>query len=306
MLLRLLAALVLVLTPAAASADQPSGSKAQARASFVKGQTLYRQGKFAQALAAFREATRQTKHPSITINMAQCHRNLGRAKEAIFFYRLYISQWRRTYPGRPVPHEGEVKEHIIKLEAAIKQKAATRPPTVKPGLIMVSGALAERAQVLVDDAPRGVWPMTRPISVQPGLREVRVLAEGYFPWRETVQIRAGEKREVKVDLKRIPEPRRSRVWLVAWISTLALAGGMEALGIAYQVEANGQFSQTPDHLTARNISIAGHVTAGVLAAAAVTSFVLWLNSGKVEAPPGASGALVPTSGGAAMVWTVRF
>ena len=203
-------------------------------------------------------------------------------------------------------HEGEVKGHIARLEAATKRAAEYARRAVKPGLIKIAGVFVNRAQILVDDDPRGVWPVTRPIKVEPGWREIRVEAEGYYTWRKKVQIKTGEQEDLVVHLRRIPERRRSKLWLVAWISSLVLAGGMEAMGIAYQVEASTHFEETPRHLKARDISIAGHVTAGVLAAAAVTTFVLWLNSGKPEAPPGSTGALVPAAGGAVAVWTVRF
>ncbi len=306
MLLRLLFVLILSAAPAAALADGPAGSKEKAKASFREGQTLYRLGRFDKALAAFKEAAKHTKHPSVTINMAQCHRNLGNKKKAVFFYKLYVSQWRRAYPGKPVPHQGEVDGHINKLQAAIKRAEEYARRAVKPGLIKVEGWLVDRAQILVDDDPRGVWPVSRPIPVKPGRREIRVVAAGYYPWRAEVKIKEGETRVVSVNLLRIPERTRSKLWLVAWISSLAVAGGMEAMGIAYQLEANTHFEETPRHLKARDTSIAGHVTAGVMAAVAVTSFVLWLRSGEVEAPPSSAGALTPLTGGAAATWMVRF
>jgi len=121
-----------------------------------------------------------------------------------------------------------------------------------------------------------------------------------------VKVESNKEREVVVYLERIPERRRSKVWLAVWISSLVAAGGMEAMGIAYQVEANGHFEETPDHLRARDASVAGHVAAGVLGAAAVTGFVLWLTSGKTRTPLTGAGALAPTPGGAAASWTVSF
>jgi hypothetical protein len=282
-----------------------AGDQATAREAFARGQVLHRQGEFAAALAQFREAARQIKHPNVTLNMAQCHRNLRNARKAVFFYKLYISQWTRTYPGKPVPHEAEARGHIRALEAEIKKARTAAARRVKPGLIKISGTLVDRAQVLVDDAPRGVWPMSRPMVVKPGKREVRVEATGYLTWRGAVEVKAGQTAEVTVSLHQIPQRRRSRVWLAVWISALALAGGMEAMGIAYQVEANKHFEETPDHLQARDASVAGHVAAGVLGAAAVAGFVLWLNSGKVESAP-AGATLAPTTGGAIATWTVRF
>ncbi len=88
--LRVLVVWTLLLTPLVAQADD---ARTRARAAFVQGQTLYRQGKFGAALIAFQEAARHIKHPSVTINMAQCHRNMRRHKKALFFYKLYLTQW---------------------------------------------------------------------------------------------------------------------------------------------------------------------------------------------------------------------
>ena len=302
MTLRQFVVWVLLLVPTVAHADD---GEAGARAAFARGQALYRQGEFQKALAKFREAARHIQHANVTLNMAQCHRNLRNARKAIFFYKLYISQWTRTYPGKAVPHEAEVRGHIRALEAELKKEQA-KPPRAQPGRIKIVGTLVDRAQVLVDDAPRGVWPMSRPLQVKPGKRDVRVEAPGYLTWRGAVEVKSGQQAEVMVFLEQIPRRRRSRVWLAVWISALALAGGMEAMGISFQVEANLHFEETPEHLQARDASVAGHVAAGVLGAAAVTGFVLWLNSGKVEGSSAGAAALAPTAGGAAAAWTVRF
>ena len=308
MLPRMLVVLTLVLAPAPGLADRPSGDKAKARAAFVQGQTLYRQGKFKAALAAFTEASRHTRHPSISINMAQCHRNLGHKKKAVFFYRLYLSSWKRQYPDKPVAYEAEVTGYVSKLQAEIKKEEALKLAENPTGHIRVLGVMVGRAQILVDDAPRAMTPLARPIKVVAGEHEVRVEAAGYHTWKGKVTVEAGKSVPVRVALEPITERRRSTAWLLATIATLALAAGAEAVAIAYNVEANRQFAHTESYHDARDVSVAGHVAAGTLAAAATVCLVFYVTSGKEEPvkAPGVAAAVVPLAGGAAATLEVRF
>ncbi len=301
MMLRLLVVLTLVLPPAAALAD-----KAKARASFIQGQTLYRQGKFQQALEAFREAARHTRHPSITVNMAQCHRNLNQPKKALFFYKLYLSQWKRQYPDKPVTYEAEVKVHIRKLSERIQREQARRLATSPTGHIRVLGVMVGRAQILVDDAPRGVTPLARPIKVTAGKHVVRVEAEGFHPWRGKVTVKAGAEVPVQVELKPITVRRRSTGWLVATLGTLALAAGAEAVAIAYTLEANDYFEHTEPYHDTRDMAVAMHAVAGTLAAGGIAFLALYLTSGREVPVTTTSAAVVPLPGGAAVCLGVRF
>ena len=303
--MRKIVVLLLTLAPVGAWADQPS-AREQARTAFVRGQTLYRQGKFNHALAAFSEAAKHATLPSITINMAQCHRNLGNHQKAVFFYRLYLSQWRRQYPNRPVAHEAEIKEHIRKLQATIRRLEQRRPKASPAGHIRVVGVGVSRAQVLVDDAPRAVTPMARPIKVLAGEHEVRVEAEGYQTWRGKVTVEAGKAALVRVVLRPIPRLRRRTGWLLATLGALTLAAAAEAVAIAYNVEANRQFVHTESYHNARDVSVAGHVAAGTLAAAASACLYFYLTSGREEPLRTTAAALVPLPGGAAASLEVRF
>ncbi len=105
--------------PAAATAPPPE-KVAQARALFLKGQTAYRLGQFQEALAQFEASLKLAARASVVLNIAQCHRQLGQAREALFFYKLYLSRWAAEKPGRTSPYAQEVQGHI----AALQQQAA--------------------------------------------------------------------------------------------------------------------------------------------------------------------------------------
>ena len=123
--------------PAGAQAD----SAARAKELFQQGQVLYRQGKFSDALARFQEAAQHVSKPSITLNMAQCHRNLGNDDKALFFYKLYLDEWPRHYPDKPPFYEQEVNQHIKALRSRIRARKLREAAAakVKPGRIRVLG-----------------------------------------------------------------------------------------------------------------------------------------------------------------------
>lgn len=300
--MRSLLPLMLVLLAFAAPARADDQALQEARQLFGKGQQLYRQGHFARALEQFQQAANHARRPSITLNMAQCHRNLEHHKKAIFLYRLYLSEWARAHPDRAAPFTAEVQTHIKRLQAKLEAARRKSPPVAprpKVGLIKVQGITVARAQVLVNDAPRAVSPVRRPIKVEPGQHEVRVEAAGHHSWRRTVTVKPGQSVALAVRLRPITTRRRSTAWLVATVAGLALAAGAETVGLYYNLRANDHFNNTEPYFEARDISVAGHVVAGSLVALSTVSLVLYLRSGRQEpaSSPSLSAAVIPAAGG---------
>jgi tetratricopeptide (TPR) repeat protein len=113
----------------AAAAPKPA-DLAEAKIQFTQGETEYRLGNFERALVHFRAALARVRRPSIQLNIAQCHRQMGQHEKALFGYRVYLADSRRSNPGEKIPYEAEVKRYIADLEAVI---AARKPrPTLLP------------------------------------------------------------------------------------------------------------------------------------------------------------------------------
>ena len=112
-----LIALCLVLFGSSVHADDDD--KAMARALFKQGDVHYRVAEFAEALDKYREAYRLHNHPAIVFNIAQCHRQLKQHEKALFFYKLYLSVWRKRDVLTPANHQ-EVKGHIQQLTALLQ------------------------------------------------------------------------------------------------------------------------------------------------------------------------------------------
>ena len=63
----------------------------KARAKFKEGVTAFDVGRFDDALKLYSEAYELKPLPGLLFNIAQCHRQLGNAERAIFFYERFLS-----------------------------------------------------------------------------------------------------------------------------------------------------------------------------------------------------------------------
>ena len=119
--------LALSLLPLAAAGQGGPDTGARAKALFSKGEVQYRLGKFRDALGHYEAALKLVRRPSIIYNIAQCHRQLKHLEQALFFYRLYLSDWKREHPGRAQPpNHAELQRHVATLQAEIKARDAAR------------------------------------------------------------------------------------------------------------------------------------------------------------------------------------
>jgi tetratricopeptide (TPR) repeat protein len=64
----------------------------EARAFFERGQKLFRDGRYQAALAAFAAARRFAALPELAYNLAVVSERLGRASEAVDYYREYLRE----------------------------------------------------------------------------------------------------------------------------------------------------------------------------------------------------------------------
>jgi hypothetical protein len=112
---------LLLAVPEAGAAGRGAHSKAQAR--FNAGARAYRQGEFEVALSEFKASLEFETRPGTILNVAQCLRQLKNREKALFFYKLYLSEWERLKPGQRSPHKDEVERHIRALSAEMEKKA---------------------------------------------------------------------------------------------------------------------------------------------------------------------------------------
>ena len=82
---------------------------------FKKGERIYQQGEFRKALSEYKKAHQAKAHPAFIFNVAQCHRQLGEYKKALFFYRLYLSEAPKS------PNRDEVPRRIEEMEQKVAE-----------------------------------------------------------------------------------------------------------------------------------------------------------------------------------------
>ena len=118
----------LALSSANTFAERP----ARVKALLKQGAKEYRLSNFKAALEAYKEALAIENRPSTILNVAQCHRQLGERERALFYYRLYLTEWDRANPDKASPFLEEVQGHIKQLAAAIESEKRTQQAVAQP------------------------------------------------------------------------------------------------------------------------------------------------------------------------------
>ena len=158
----LLPAGVLAQTKAPGAAFQ-TREKAEAKAHYDQGTVHFNLDEWPQAIQEFRAAYRLFPDAIFLYNIAQCHRKMGDAPEALSFYKKYLRE-------RPdAPNRAEVEKRIDELEAtqAAQAKSREAPPAglTPPSLPAPTPAAAAPSGPTPAPAP-GPAP-TEPVAAPP-------------------------------------------------------------------------------------------------------------------------------------------
>ena len=100
----------LATAPVAAPARSVRNPAAEAKAHANRGTSMYNLGRFPEALTEYEAAYLAIQDPPFLFNIAQCHRKMGKNKEALDSYRTYL----RVAPE--APNRAEVQKRISELE----------------------------------------------------------------------------------------------------------------------------------------------------------------------------------------------
>lgn len=101
-----------------ASADEI----ADARRAFISGMKHFDLGEYDQALSDFKNGYRAKEDPVFLYNIAQCYRMMKENRDAIRYYRLYLSR------APDAPNRIDIEERVAKLQAIVDTEKQT-PPT---------------------------------------------------------------------------------------------------------------------------------------------------------------------------------
>lgn len=119
----------LVLGSSSAYADDALAppTNAKAREHFVRGNRLYRIREFAKAVDEYKAGSLAQPVTVFLYNLGQCHRQLGKHKEALWYYEMFLKR------GNPT---GELRQYTEKFIAEMKaelDKMAKPPAEPSPG-----------------------------------------------------------------------------------------------------------------------------------------------------------------------------
>jgi tetratricopeptide (TPR) repeat protein len=116
-----LLSLIVTVALGALAATAARADSAKATAYFEKGTRLYQVGEYERALVEFKAGHVEEPDPSFLFNIAQCHRQMGQPKEAITFYKRFLS----LSPDTPM--RGDVERKIKELEEESRKQAEVAP-----------------------------------------------------------------------------------------------------------------------------------------------------------------------------------
>jgi hypothetical protein len=164
-----------------------AGDVDEARQRFQRGVELYKEGSFDAALAEFNKAYELAPNYRVLFNMAQVQTERHDYVAALKDFEKYLEQG-----GAEIT--AERREQVNKEIAALKGRVAELTITAD-----VVGA-----ELLVDGVSVGTLPLSEPVRVSVGVRQLQVKKPGYETSTRTETIAGGENSHFDFQLQAIP------------------------------------------------------------------------------------------------------
>jgi hypothetical protein len=218
-------------TPTGIPAPPDEALSETARELFAKGVEAARQQRWNQCRAAFLAAYGVKPHPQIAGNLSACEVKLGMMREAAEHVSIFL---RAQRPDAP-PERRAAADEVL------------REARTKIAIVQLY-ADPNGAEVRVDGRSIGTVPLPLPLFLDPGAHVVEVRQDGYVTAWRTVDARAGDSPEIKIELTPVtpPQPpvistpiRRS---LVPGIVLGAVAAAGLAIGTGLYIASTGERS----------------------------------------------------------------
>lgn len=172
--------------------DAPANpEQAEADRHFKSGVTLYKEGKFNEALAEFERAYEIAPHPLVLYNIAGCHRELSNYAESVKYSRRFLEE------GKGVVSKARLAAAQNELDAVLARIAR----------VTVTVTEVEGAELILDGVSLGTMPLDMPLVLPPGEHRLVARAEGYRDAERAMRLASGDELEVSLTLaEKPPEP----------------------------------------------------------------------------------------------------
>ncbi|MBX3208097.1 MAG: tetratricopeptide repeat protein [Labilithrix sp.] len=172
-------------SPAAATPVQ----REQAQRRFLKGRELYGAKKYEAALTELRASLDIVASPNTRLYIGRCLRDMGRAVAA------YVELGRAAVEAKELVHEDARYEQAA--SAAASERAALEPKLAFVEVAVTRAGPETTLRVGGDEVRRGGW--AEPVPVAPGRVDVVIETPGRAPIEQSLDVRAGERKEVAID-----------------------------------------------------------------------------------------------------------
>jgi hypothetical protein len=175
---------VAAMAPSAARADDVEAARAEARQLASKGDEAFIIGRCDRAVPLWREADRRFHAPTILVRIARCQALLGKVVAAAATLEAVIED--------PISLDGSEAFSVA------RKQAETDLPSVRARIARLSvtvdaAGVSGQPVITIDDAPSDATML----AIDPGRHHVEV-SMGDVRWQDTVQLRDGESRTVRV------------------------------------------------------------------------------------------------------------
>lgn len=190
---RMLLAMSLGLATSAGAApkdrDPTPAQTAQTNADryFKSGVALFKEGKFAEALAEFQRAYEIAPHPTVLYNIAGCHRELSHYAEAVKYYERFLTEGKGKVPASRLTTAQTELDGIL---ARIARVTVTIAPE-------------DGATLLLDGQPLGTL-LEMPLILPPGEHKFTARSAGHADAERTLRLASGDEVSIELAMPELP------------------------------------------------------------------------------------------------------
>ncbi|HEU4731142.1 MAG TPA: tetratricopeptide repeat protein [Kofleriaceae bacterium] len=157
---------------------------------FKSGVALYREAKYADALAEFERAYEIAPHPLVLFNIAECQRELLHYAEAVAAYRRFLADAKDRVPAARLSTAQNELDTLLTLVARL---TVTITPPLPDATLLLDGTQLDQPAM--------------PLILPPGEHRLVARATGRRDAIRTVQLRAGDSATVELALAELPPQR---------------------------------------------------------------------------------------------------
>lgn len=154
---------------------------------FKSGVALFKEAKYAEALAEFERAYEIAPHPLVLYNIAGCHRELSHYREAIAYYTKFLADGKDVVPAARL---AAAQTELDGITARIARITVTIAPVVAGTTLALDGAVLDAAEM--------------PLIVPPGEHRLVAHADGRRDADKTLRVASGDEVAVTLTIGELP------------------------------------------------------------------------------------------------------